>query len=121
VYVIRMVLTVQYICCSAQYKPTGLSNENKLFCLWDMIFVCRVDWFSAPRRSNFEPRPVHVGFLVDRVALGQVFISYIPCQYNSIIGSYPTSSMCYSCQKYQGAKPGSLQKTMLFRKLGFIG
>lgn len=34
-----------------------------------------VDYFSAPRRSNFDPGPVHVGFLVDRVTLGQVFIS----------------------------------------------
>jgi hypothetical protein len=26
-----------------------------------------------PRRSGFDPGPVHVGFVVDKVALGQVF------------------------------------------------
>jgi hypothetical protein len=26
-----------------------------------------------PRRSGFDPRSVHVGFLVDKVALGEVF------------------------------------------------
>jgi hypothetical protein len=39
-----------------------------------------------PRRSGFDPESVHVGFMVDKVALGQVFprvlrfspVNYIP-------------------------------------------
>jgi hypothetical protein len=27
----------------------------------------------SPRRPRFDPRPVHLGFVVDKVALGQVF------------------------------------------------
>jgi hypothetical protein len=35
-----------------------------------------------PRRPGFEPRSGHVGFVVDKVALGQVFSEYFdfPCQ-----------------------------------------
>jgi hypothetical protein len=34
-----------------------------------------------PRRPGFEPESVHVGFVVDKVALGQVFSEYLgfPC------------------------------------------
>ena len=44
------------------------------------ICVCRaVQWFRrlvagiSPRRPGFDPGPVHVGFMLDKVALGQVF------------------------------------------------
>jgi hypothetical protein len=35
-----------------------------------------------PRRPGFEPGSGHVGFVVDKVALGQVFSEYFgfPCQ-----------------------------------------
>jgi hypothetical protein len=39
-----------------------------------------------PRRPGFDPGSVHVGFLVDKVALGQVFppsTSVFPCQFHS--------------------------------------
>jgi hypothetical protein len=37
-----------------------------------------------PRRTGFEPRSGHVGFVVDKVALGQVFSEYFgfPCQFS---------------------------------------
>jgi hypothetical protein len=36
------------------------------------------------RRPGFEPRPVHVGFVVDKVVLRQVFSEYFgfPCQFS---------------------------------------
>jgi hypothetical protein len=36
-----------------------------------------------PRRSGFEPRSGQVGFVVNKVALGQVFSEYFgfPCQF----------------------------------------
>jgi hypothetical protein len=30
-----------------------------------------------PRRPGFTPRPIHVGFVVDKVALGQVFLQVL--------------------------------------------
>jgi hypothetical protein len=40
-----------------------------------------VDGFP-PRRPGFKPESSHVGFVVDKAALGQVFSEYIrfPCQ-----------------------------------------
>jgi hypothetical protein len=37
-----------------------------------------------PRRPGFEPRSSHGGFMVDKVALGQVFSEYLcfPCQFS---------------------------------------
>jgi hypothetical protein len=36
------------------------------------------------RRPEFEPRSGNVGFVVDKVALGQVFVEYFgfPCQFS---------------------------------------
>jgi hypothetical protein len=42
--------------------------------------------YLSPRRPGFFPRSVHVGFVVDKVALGQVFLpstSVFPCQFHS--------------------------------------
>jgi hypothetical protein len=41
----------------------------------------------SPCRSRFSPRSVHVGFLVDRVALGQLSLRVLrfPCQYHSTV------------------------------------
>jgi hypothetical protein len=39
--------------------------------------VKKVRWWDAslpPRRPGFDPGSVHVGFVVDKVALGQVFL-----------------------------------------------
>jgi len=41
---------------------------------------------QAVTSSGFEPRPVHVGFMVDEMSVGQVFspnTSPFPWQYNS--------------------------------------
>ena len=32
----------------------------------------------SPWRPRFDPRPVHVGFVVDKVTLGQVFLRVFP-------------------------------------------
>jgi hypothetical protein len=45
----------------------------------------------SPRRPGFAPRSVHVGLVVDRVALGQVFSpspSVFPCHYHSAAALY---------------------------------
>jgi hypothetical protein len=36
-------------------------------------------WFVdglLPWRPGFDPKPVHVGFVVDKVTVGQVFLQY---------------------------------------------
>jgi hypothetical protein len=46
----------------------------------------------SPRSLGFAPRVVHVGFVVEKVELGQFFFpnsSVFHCQYNSIATPYP--------------------------------
>jgi hypothetical protein len=45
--------------------------------------IARIRRFP-PRRSGFDPRSGHVGFVVDKVTLGQVLSEYIgfPCQFS---------------------------------------
>jgi hypothetical protein len=49
----------------------------------DELLMMQVAGFP-PRRPGFETRSGHVGFVVDRVALGQVFSEYVgfPCQFS---------------------------------------
>jgi len=38
---------------------------------------------ALPTEPRFDPRPVNMGFVVDKVAMGQVFVLDLPCQYQS--------------------------------------
>jgi hypothetical protein len=39
----------------------------------------------SPRRPGFAPRSIHVGFVVDKVALGQVFLRVLRSSLVNII------------------------------------
>jgi hypothetical protein len=39
----------------------------------------------TPRRSRFDPAPVHVGFIVDKVAEGQVLLQVLRLSHATII------------------------------------
>jgi hypothetical protein len=45
-----------------------------LFTLLNTYLVRRFVAGLSPRRPGFDPGSVHVGFVVDKVALGQVFL-----------------------------------------------
>jgi hypothetical protein len=65
-------------------------------------------------RPGFDLRSVRVRFVVNKVALGHVFLlsaSLFPCQYHSTIAPYSSSSTCCSYQKDKRAKPGNLPKS----------
>jgi hypothetical protein len=61
-----------------------ISNINTL--RWAVPWLRRLAAGLPPRRPGFDPGSVHVGFVVDKVALGQVFprvlrfspVNYIP-------------------------------------------
>jgi hypothetical protein len=42
--------------------------------LWTVPWLRRLVAGIRPRRPGFDPGSVHVGFVVDKVALGQVFL-----------------------------------------------
>jgi hypothetical protein len=61
-----------------------------------------------PRRLRFDPESVHVGFLVDKVALGQVFLEYFgfPCQFHCtgapLLGKMKTKLIIFLSSSSQG-------------------
>lgn len=51
-------------------------------------------------RPGFLPGPVHVGFMIEKVAVGQVFLVVLklyPASYHSISSPYPHSFTWYQC------------------------
>ena len=77
----------QYICKSVLARAVKARGERSL-----IAPLMAVPWLRLlvaglpPRRPGFDPGPVHVGFVVDKVALGQVlprvlrfsFVNFIP-------------------------------------------
>jgi hypothetical protein len=58
----------------------------KLHVGWAVPYLRRLAASIPLRRPGFDPRSVHVGFVVDKLALGQVFppsSSVFPCQFHS--------------------------------------
>jgi hypothetical protein len=91
----------------------------------------------SPQSSGFDPRPVHVTFVVEKMALGRVFsslrrlspvsITVIPCQYHgyplSVSRLSPVSITVIPCQ-YHGYplsisrfSPVSIMPSMLHTNL----
>jgi hypothetical protein len=60
-------------------------------------------------RPGFDPRPVHVEFIVDAVVLFSPCNSVFPCWYNSVSSPYSCSFICH------GRLMASLNKTSLSR------
>jgi hypothetical protein len=76
---------------------TFLPGSLRAWC-WELpteqLKLIAVPWLRRlvaslpPRRPGFFPRSFHVGFVVDKVALGQVFLpstSVFPCQFHSTV------------------------------------
>ena len=74
-----------------------------------MRFVADCWW----RRPGLDPRPGHVGFVVEKVALEDFFFLVFrgfPCRYNSNNTPHWSSSTCCFYRKDKWAKPGNLPK-----------
>jgi hypothetical protein len=57
-------------------------------CFVAVLWLRRLLPDLSPRRPGFAPRPVHVEFVVDKGALGQVFLrvfSVLSCRYHSTV------------------------------------
>ena len=75
----------------------------------------------SPRRRGFNPRSVDMRFVVDKVALGQVFalvIRFSPCQHHSTNAPYSFSDTCCSYQKDKGEKSVNLPKSNSVSEIG---
>jgi hypothetical protein len=69
----------------------------------------------SQRRPKFDPKPVHVQFLVDEVALGQVVLSVLRIPSVSMISPMFHTRMAFIChrRKYNLWKWVSLKKPLL--------
>ena len=65
---------------------------------------------ASSRRPRFDPRSVHVRFVVDNVAPEQAFFQNVgvPCLYHSTSDAHSSSSTCCSDQKDDWAKQFSV-------------
>jgi hypothetical protein len=63
----------------------GTVRDNFAFYLYKhKVGPCHIVTSFPQRRPGFEPRSDHVGFVVEKVVLGQVFSEYFsfPCQFS---------------------------------------
>ena len=72
----------------------------------------------AKKHGVFSPKTVHVRFVVDKAALGQVFLSVLRVfpQYHSTKAPYSSSTLC-SYQKDKGTKSGIIKKSNLLSEI----
>jgi hypothetical protein len=75
-----------------------------------------------PRQTGFQPRSGHVGFVVDKVALGQVFFEYFGflCQFSfhRLLHTHHLSSGAGTTGQLVAAVPSGLSLTKT--KLNFV-
>ena len=75
----------------------------------------------SPLTPAFDPRSVHVRFVVDKMAPGQVFLPVlrISCQYRC--SNAPHSSSSTRCSNLdKRAKPGYLRKNNVLPKIAYM-
>jgi hypothetical protein len=78
----------------------------------------------SPRKPGFDPRSVHVRFVMDKVALGQVFLPVLRFPPVSVIPSVFHIHFHLHValtRRTNGRSLGTFQKAVLFRKSGSIG
>jgi hypothetical protein len=68
----------------------------------------------------FDPRFVYVRYVVEKVAMGQVFFSNyfgFSCEYHSNSSPHTSSPTCCSAQKDKGTNPENLPKSNAVSKI----
>ena len=108
--IISLCINCLFFVTEMGYVYCAVRNEslNKI----QVNHSLHVSGFST-RRPGFDSRSFHVRFMVDKVALGQVFLRvlrFFPCQYHSTSAPYSSSSTCCSYRTDKQAKTGNLPK-----------
>jgi hypothetical protein len=81
-------------------------------------YMCQIRFNMSPRGLGFNPRPVPVGVVADKVALVETFLPVLcfPCYYHSTNAPYPAT--CCTYQKDKRAKAGDLLKSNVLSEVG---
>jgi hypothetical protein len=117
------------------HVPSGSTLKNtafspqRVFVLYSLDGVCLLRGTTLIIRYNsgytpFSAIPARVRFVVDKVALGQVFFRILRFSLANFIPpiNYPHTYSFVRCfqQKEELAKPGKLPESMHFRKSGTV-
>ena len=89
-----------------------ITLAKKLTCFYEIARPV-VSGF-LPLRTEFDHRSVCVIFVLQKLAMGQLFFlsnSVFPCQYHSTDAPYLSSSTCFFYQKDKRANPGNFPKS----------
>jgi hypothetical protein len=101
-----MNICISYIACTQLY----LSNFSGVY-------------IKEPRRPGFDPGSGQVGFVVDKVALGQVFSEYLgcPCQssFHQLLHNHPhlssgAGTIGQKWPQYKGLSPTPLNNIYIY-------
>jgi hypothetical protein len=129
------IVFICFVWISEQTAIISLYSVNWLVCITETECVyCAVRSVSlgcflplrlvvglSPWRPTFDPRSVTVRFVMDKVALGHVFlrvVSGLPCQHNSANAPYWSSATCFSYQKDKRAKSVDLPNRNAVSEIG---
>jgi hypothetical protein len=98
---------------SAAFIQDACEYRSFLLFILDPISVAGF----PPRRPGFEPWSGHVGFVVDKVVLGQVFSEYFrfPCQssFHQLLHNHPSTIWGLYNRSEMAAVPSGLSPTPL--------
>ena len=71
-------------------------------------------------RPALDLGPVHLGFVVNSVALREIYLRFFPCQCHTANASYPSCFEHWSYQNDKVAQPRNLKKFNAVSEIGTV-
>jgi len=106
------------------------ATRRSMYYLWDPRLVLAVPWLwrlftdHLPRRPGFDPISAHARFVVEKVALGEIFLRVLPsfsCYCHSTNAPHSSPSTHCSYQKDKRAKPRNLPQNSSLSETAELG
>ena len=105
-------------------------TQSFMYYLWEPLLILAVRWFwrliteHSPRRPGFDPSSAHATFVVEKVALGEIFLRVLrsfSCHCHSTNSPHSSQSTHCSYQKDKRAKPENLPKNSSLPETAELG
>jgi hypothetical protein len=117
------VLPTQCICVFCLDLRTNSSyflySINWLVLITETESVCYALGCLSPRRSGFDPRSVHLRLVVDKLALGKVFLPVLQCPLS--LSTHQCSILDFIYENFKQAKPWNMYKSSIFSEFRTTG
>ena len=82
IQLVYFVMEWQCVCCEVGTECLCLYIFQDKFCLQGLLSLRRLVVDLSPRRPMFDPAPVYVKFVMDRIAVGRFSLSSVPYLYS---------------------------------------